>query len=104
MKLEYLIDQALRLFKRKVLTPEMVSLTNFPSQTTLLLPGPDMPRFQHFDNSMANATTSNNENLTIGMNAQLMNADLGVDIKRHLDQPPNIEMPAESKRAPVNRP
>ena len=38
----------------------MVSLTNFPSQTTLLLPGPEMPSFQHLDNSSANPAAFNN--------------------------------------------
>lgn len=46
------------------MTPGMVSLTNLPTQTTLLLPGPEFPCLQHFDNSMYNATTSNSDSVT----------------------------------------
>lgn len=47
-----------------MMTPGMVSLTNLPTQTTLLLPGPEFPCLQHFDNSMYNATTSNSDSVT----------------------------------------
>lgn len=46
-----------------MMTPGMVSLTNLPTQTTLLLPGPEFPCLQHFDNSMYNATTSHSDSV-----------------------------------------
>lgn len=47
-----------------MMTPGMVSLTNLPTQTTLLLPGPEFPCLQHFDNSMYNATAPNSDSVT----------------------------------------
>lgn len=46
-----------------MMTPGMVSLTNLPTQTTLLLPGPEFP-LQHLDNSVCNATISNSDSVT----------------------------------------
>jgi len=47
-----------------MVTPGMVSLTNLPTQTTLLLPGPEFPCLQHLDNSVCNATASNSDSVT----------------------------------------
>ncbi|XP_043252556.1 nuclear receptor-binding protein [Colletes gigas] len=64
-KIGNLIEEALRsCFNKQLMTPGMVSLTNLPTQTTLLLPGPEFPCLQHFDNSMYNATTSNSDSVT----------------------------------------
>ncbi|XP_011496866.1 PREDICTED: nuclear receptor-binding protein homolog [Ceratosolen solmsi marchali] len=47
-KIANLIEEALRscFNKQQLLSPGLVSLTNLPSQTTLLLPGPEFPRLQ----------------------------------------------------------
>ncbi|XP_012227506.1 nuclear receptor-binding protein isoform X3 [Linepithema humile] len=64
-KIANLIEEALRrYFNKQMVTPGMVSLTNLPTQTTLLLPGSEFPCLQHFDNSMCNATTSNSDSAT----------------------------------------
>lgn len=64
-KIANLIEEALRrYFNKQMVTPGMVSLTNLPTQTTLLLPGSEFPCLQHFDNSVCNATTSNSDNAT----------------------------------------
>lgn len=63
-KIANLIEEALRsCFNKQMMTPGMVSLTNLPTQTTLLLPGPEFPCLQHFDNSMYNATTSHSDSV-----------------------------------------
>lgn len=62
-KIANLIEEALRsCFNKQMMMPGMVSLTNLPTQTTLLLPGPEFSCLQHFDNSVCNATTSNSDN------------------------------------------
>ncbi|KAH0952722.1 hypothetical protein HN011_009225 [Eciton burchellii] len=64
-KLANLIEEALRrYFNKQMVTPGMVSLTNLPTQTTLLLPGPEFPCLQHCDNSVCNATASNSDSVT----------------------------------------
>lgn len=47
-----------------MMSPGMVSLTNLPSQTTLLLPGPDYPRLKDTDKSTGNAVTSSSDSVT----------------------------------------
>lgn len=60
-KIANLIEEALRrYFNKQMVTPGMVSLTNLPTQTTLLLPGPEFPCLQHFDNSVCNAAAASN--------------------------------------------
>ncbi|RLU21867.1 hypothetical protein DMN91_006244 [Ooceraea biroi] len=64
-KIANLIEEALRrYFNKQMVTPGMVSLTNLPTQTTLLLPGPEFPCLQHFDNSVCNVTASNSDSVT----------------------------------------
>ena len=46
-----------------MMKPGMLSLTNLPTQTTLLLPGPEFPCLQHFDNSVYNAATSRSDSV-----------------------------------------
>lgn len=75
-----------------MVTPGIVSLTNLPTQTTLLLPGSEFPCLQHFDNSMCNATTSNSDSAT-----NLLPKTSGISVssnktnQRHDDaEPPTI--------------
>ncbi|OAD54806.1 Nuclear receptor-binding protein like protein [Eufriesea mexicana] len=64
-KIANLIEEALRsCFNKQMMTPGMVSLTNLPTQTTLLLPGPEFSCLQHFDNSMYNATSHSDNVIT----------------------------------------
>ena len=46
------------------MAPGMVSLTNFPSQTTLLLAGPEFPRLQDIDKFSGNSVTSSSDSVT----------------------------------------
>ncbi|OXU19757.1 hypothetical protein TSAR_010575 [Trichomalopsis sarcophagae] len=50
-KIANLIDEGLRscCSKQQMLSPGLVSLTNLPNQTTLLLPGPEFPRLQRLE-------------------------------------------------------
>lgn len=64
-KIANLIEEALRsCFNKQMMTPGMVSLTNLPTQTTLLLPGPEFPCLQHLtDGSIAHAVVPSNDNV-----------------------------------------
>ncbi|XP_046478095.1 nuclear receptor-binding protein [Neodiprion pinetum] len=66
-KIGNLIEEALRsCFNKQMMNPGMVSLTNLPTQTTLLLSGPEFPCLQHLDNNSSVAgvaTASGGENL-----------------------------------------
>lgn len=48
---------------KQMLRPGIVSLSNLPGQATLLLPPPEYPSAQHFDNSSGNTMTSNNDDI-----------------------------------------
>ncbi|XP_033218846.1 nuclear receptor-binding protein homolog isoform X1 [Belonocnema kinseyi] len=64
-KIANLIEEALRCcFNKQMMSPGMVSLTNLPSQTTLLLPGPDYPRLKDTEKSAGNAVTSSSDSVT----------------------------------------
>ncbi|XP_046740655.1 nuclear receptor-binding protein homolog isoform X2 [Diprion similis] len=67
-KIGNLIEEALRsCFNKQMMNPGMVSLTNLPTQTTLLLSGPEMPCLQHLDNNssvVGGATASGGDSLT----------------------------------------
>lgn len=63
-KIGSLIEEALRSCFNKqmmMMNPGMVSLTNLPTQTTLLLSGPEFPCLQHLDNSIVGTTTSSGD-------------------------------------------
>lgn len=46
-----MIEEALRgcISKQQMMSPNLVSLSNLPNQTTLLLPGPEFPRLQRLE-------------------------------------------------------
>lgn len=63
-KIANLIEEALRCcFNKQMMTPEMLSLSNLPSQT-LLLPGPEFPRLQDNDKITGNAVTSSSDSVS----------------------------------------
>ncbi|XP_011305000.1 nuclear receptor-binding protein homolog isoform X1 [Fopius arisanus] len=63
-KIGNLIEEALRsCFSKQLMNPGMVSLTNLPSQTTLLLSDPEFPCIQNLDNSVGNTVPPINDSV-----------------------------------------
>ncbi|XP_015121043.1 nuclear receptor-binding protein homolog isoform X2 [Diachasma alloeum] len=63
-KIANLIEEALRsCFSKQLTNPGMVSLTNLPSQTTLLLPDPEFQCNQNLDNSVGNTVPPINDSV-----------------------------------------
>ncbi|XP_012282696.1 nuclear receptor-binding protein homolog [Orussus abietinus] len=64
-KIGNLIEEALRsCFNKQLMSPGMVSLTNLPTQATLLLSGPEFPCMEHLENSVGHATASSSDSVT----------------------------------------
>lgn len=93
-KIGNLIDEALRsCFNKQLMTPGLVSLTNLPTQTTLLLPGQEF--LQHLSNSVVDSTiTTNRDNATSLPAKAIANSDVSNNsnnLNRHeIQEPPTI--------------
>lgn len=77
------------------MTPGLVSLTNLPTQTTLLLPGQEFPCLQHLSNSVVDSTIATSRDNATSLPAKaIANSDVSNNSnnlnKHEIQEPPTI--------------